>query len=188
MLGRCIAAEQAITPIISRCHQVCEPLRFSHLLILLQCVDGKVDYWNPVARNQLNMSWCFPNDRLSFWKPCSKSVFQESNGIIDRISPEEDSRQFAERWKDYKCSSLSPSLLCVRIEKLHHSVPHRVPRAIESGLHYNVCTNFEIGMALHWSICNNRENESNCDICANYLRRDWRGICGRHSTCREFAS
>jgi len=44
VLGRCIAAEQAITPIISRCHQ-------------------------------------------------------ESNGIIDRISPEEDSRQFAERLK-----------------------------------------------------------------------------------------
>ena len=28
-----------------------------------------------------------------------------------------------------------------------HSGPHRVPREIESGLHYNVSTNFEIEMA-----------------------------------------
>ena len=30
-----------------------------------------------------------------------------------------------------------------------HSGPHRVPREIESGLHYNVSTNFEIEMASH---------------------------------------
>ena len=144
-----------------------------------------------VARNQPNIYWCFVTDTLSLWKPCSKSVFQESNGIIDRISPEEDSRQFAERWKDsfvFHCHHHCYVHNMCHDRNNHHSAPHRVPREIESGLHYNVCTNFAIEMALHWINCNNRENESNCDICANYLRRDWRGICSRFSTCREFAS
>ena len=146
--------------------------------------------WREIKSNQI---WAdvFPMIRCLSEKPCSKSVFQESNGIIDRISPEEDSRQFAERWKDsfvFHCHHHCYVHNMCHDRNNHHSAPHCVPREIESGLHYNVCTNFAIEMALHWMNCNNRENESNCDICANYLRRDWRGICSRHSTCREFAS